>query len=308
MISKEAIGDAYLRIGPYVRRTPVVSIDAVELGSTGSLVLKLEHLQHTGSFKPRGVFNSILSATLTDAGVAAVSGGNHGAAVGYAAGRLGVRSRVFVPSFVDPVKVDRMRGYGAEVQIRDTMALAFEACDEFCRETRALFIHPWDQVRTIEGQGTIGAEIEEQVPDLDTLLVAVGGAGLIGGIATWFDGRVKVIGVESEGTASLAVAMRAGHPDKIAPTGIAASALGAPEVGALGFEAAQRFVDRVVTVSDREIVEAQTRLWSTLRLIAEPGGVTALAALTSGRYVPGTTERVGVLVCGGNAEPAWFRQ
>lgn len=258
MITKEAIADALARIGTYVRRTPVVSLDAVEVGSSGRLTLKLEHLQHTGSFKPRGVFNSILSSPLPSGGVAAVSGGNHGAAVGYAGGTLGIQTRVFVPNFVDPVKVDRMRGHGADVQIRETMALAFEACEEYCRETAALFIHPWDQVRTIKGQGTIGVELEEQVPDLDTLLVAVGGAGLIGGIATWFAGRVRVIGVESEGTASLAAAMRAGHPERISPTGIAASALGAPEVGILGLEIAQRHVDRVLTVSDADIIDAQS--------------------------------------------------
>jgi threonine dehydratase len=289
-----------------VRRTPIVSADDAALCQTGQLVLKLEHLQHTGSFKPRGVFNSILSGDVPAAGVAAVSGGNHGAAIGYAAGKLGVGARVFVPSFADATKVDRIRGYGTDVQIAETMAAAFEECAAYCRDTGALFIHPWDQERTIEGQGTIGVELEEQEPRLDTLLVAVGGAGLIAGIATWFEGRVRLIGVESEGTASLAAALRAGRPSKIVPAGIAASALGAPEVGALGFEVAQRYVETVLTVSDADIREAQVRLWSSLRLIAEPGGVTALAALTSGRYVPRQQERVGVLICGGNAELGWF--
>lgn len=305
MISRDSIAEAYSRIAEHIRHTPVVSVDDANFNGA-SVWLKLEHLQYTGSFKPRGVFNSLLGTDLPPGGVVAVSGGNHGAAVGYAATRLGIASRIFVPSFVDEVKVDRMRGYGARVDICETMPDAFRSADDYCREEGAKFIHPWDQVETINGQGTIGLEIEEHVPDLDTLLVAVGGGGLIGGIAAWYGGRIKIVSVESTGTPTLATALEQGQPCRIVPSGIAASALGAPEIGALGFEIARRLVDRAIVVPDEAITDAQARLWRSMRLVAEPGGVTALAAVTSGQYVPAPGEKIGVLICGGNAEPDWF--
>ncbi len=306
MISRAGISAAYGRIKDQIRRTPVISVNDPALGGQTELWLKLESLQHTGSFKPRGVFNSIYGAAIPAAGVVAVSGGNHGAAVGYGAKRAGVASRVFVPSYVELVKVDRMKGFGAQVVVCGSIQNAFEQAASYCEQTGAVFIHPYDQLGTVEGQGTVGLEIEEQLPQIDTLLVAVGGGGLIGGIAAWYEGRIKIVGVETEGTATLASALKAGQPVTIKPSGLAAGALGASEIGQLSFDVASKWVDHVVVVSDDDLIEAQRRLWQSMRVIGEPGGVTALAALTSGLYQPEAGEKVGIIVCGGNADPGWF--
>jgi threonine dehydratase len=305
---RHSIEAASGRIAAHVRKTPVIEPKDRRLCPGGSLVLKLEQLQFTGSFKARGAFNSILSAPAGLDRVVAVSGGNHGAAVAFAAANTGLSCTVFAPELAGHVKLARMRALGADVEVCSDIGTAFARAETFCRQTDALFVHPYDQLATIEGQGTVGSEWETQSADLDTLLVAVGGGGLIAGIAAWFQGRVRIVAVESTGTATLAIGLRKGRDTRIEPFGIAASALGAQQVGAIAFDLASRFVDRALVVSDDDIIEAQRRLWESLRLVAEPGGVTALAALTSGAYRPSEAERVGVLVCGANADPNWFVQ
>ncbi len=307
MITATDIKTAHDRIRAYVRTTPVVEIDGPALGLGHPVSLKLEHMQHTGSFKPRGAFNALLSGSLPDAGVVAASGGNHGAAIAYAAGVLGVPAKIFLPEFTVPVKVDRIRGYGATVEIVGTeFTQTLAAVQDYANNTGAITVHAYDQSETVAGQGSLGVEIEQQLPDLDVLLISVGGGGLIGGITAWFDGRVRIVAVESEGTATLATALQNGPDAEITATGIAASALGAPTIGAICYDLAKRLVHQSVTVSDAAIVEAQRRLWAAARIVAEPGGVTALAALTAGAYQPDPGEKVGVLICGANAEPDWF--
>jgi len=301
-----AIRNAWSRIGPHVRQTPVILPADKHLGPEEALWLKLEHLQHTGSFKARGAFNAILGAARRPESVVAVSGGNHGAAVAFAAARIGIPAIVFAPKLAGEVKIARMRSFGAQVEIREDIGIAFADAEEMCRTTGALFVHPFDQPATIEGQGTIGMEFEEQLPGLDTLLVAVGGGGLIGGIAAWYQGKVRIVAVETAGTATLATSLKDGPHARIVPSGIAASALGAQHIGTIAFDLCRRYVHDALVVSDQDLVEAQRRLWSSLRIVGEPGGVTALAALTSGAYVPAAGERVGVLICGANADPGWF--
>ncbi len=278
------------------------------MGVGHRLTLKLEHLQLTGSFKVRGAFNNLLGADLTEAGVVAISGGNHGAAVARAATQLGVKSTVFVPGMIaNEVKIARMRGFGAEVVIAEgSVDQAFHACDDFANESGALPVHPYGTPATLAGQGTVGLELERQAPDLDTLFVSVGGGGLIGGIAAWYAGRVKVIAVETTGTSSLDKTLKGTLPADFAVSGISASGLGASSIGDLPLEIIRAHVAENIVVTDEDVIEAQRRLWSAARLVCEPGGVTALAALTAGIYTPKKDERIGVLLCGGNAEPDWF--
>lgn len=303
---RASIRNAWNRIGPHVRRTPVIQPADKHLGSELTLWLKLEHLQHTGSFKARGAFNAILGAAPRPECVVAVSGGNHGAAVAFAATRIGIPAIVFAPKLAGEVKIARMRSFGAQVEIREDIGVAFADAAQMCRMTGALFVHPFDQPATIEGQGTVAMEFEEQLPGLDTLLVAVGGGGLIAGIAAWYQGSARIVAVETEGTATLATSLKEGPDARIIPSGIAASALGAQHIGKIAFDLCRRHVHDAVIVSDADLLDAQRRLWSSLRIIGEPGGVTALAALTSGAYVPEADERVGVLICGANADPGWF--
>lgn len=303
-ITPAAIAATDARIRNRIRRTAVLEIDAAELGlASGRLVLKLELLQHTGSFKARGAFSALTSGSVPAAGVAAASGGNHGAAVAYAAGALGIKACIFVPSISSPAKIARIRGYGAELVVdgeRYVDALARAAT--YVAQSGARQIHAYDQVETILGQGTLARELEEQAPHLDTLLVASGGGGLIGGIAAWFEGRVRVVAVEPEGAPTLHMALAAGRPVDAPQGSIAADSLAPLQVGQLMFPIAQRHVERAVLVDDAAIAEAQCRLWDRLRLVAEPGGATALAALISGAYTPRAGETVGVLVCGGNTD------
>ncbi|MGE0698499.1 MAG: threonine/serine dehydratase [Hyphomicrobiaceae bacterium] len=289
-------------IARHVRRTPAIDLDAAELGLTSfPLTLKLEQMQHSGSFKARGAFASLLAGSVPPVGVAAASGGNHGAAVAFAARALGIPARIFVPSISSPAKLERIRAYGADLAVTgERYADALAACEAWCAQTGARSIHAYDQPETILGQATLGRELDEQSPGLDTLLVAVGGGGLIGGIAAWFRGRVRLIGVEPEGAPSLHMALAAGRPVDAPQGSIAADSLAPLQVGRLMFPLARAFVDRVVLVPDEAIREAQRRLWDRLRLVAEPGGATALAALVAGGYLPASGERVGVLVCGGN--------
>lgn len=305
MISREEIAEASARIGHRVRHTPV--IETADFDLPAPVWLKLESLQYTGSFKLRGAFNAMLAARKKlSTGVVTASNGNHGAAVAYAAAALGTPARVFVPTFAIATRVDQLRGLGATVDLMPTLAEARAAARAYQHESGAVYIDPDDQIETVAGHGTVGMEIEEQMPRPDTVLVPVGGGGLIGGIAAWFAGGVRMVAVESDGTATLATALKDGPDAEITPAGIAASALGASRVSRLAYEICKRYVDRSVIVSDAAIVKAQRRLWDRLRLVAEPGGVAALAALTSGAYLPDPSERIMVVICGANADPNWF--
>ncbi|HEY5578616.1 MAG TPA: threonine/serine dehydratase [Acidimicrobiia bacterium] len=288
------------RIAGHVLRTPVMDIDL-----DGSRVgLKLELVQYTGSFKLRGALNRILSGEVPEAGVIAASGGNHGLAVAYGAGRLGHRVEIFVADVTPAVKVERLRAYGAEVTVAGGFyADALAASEVRARQTGALVVHAYDQVEVVAGQGTVGKEITEQVGDVDTILVAVGGGGLIGGIAGWAAGALRVVGVEPIGCPTLSSALDAGRPVEVEVGGVAADSLGARVVGQIGLDLSTRFVDRVVLVTDDEIRAAQRFLWHHHHLVSEPGGATALAALLAGRYRPTRLERVVALVCGSNTDP-----
>jgi len=308
LIDRAGIEAAERLIRPYIRRTPVIRVEAGDLGVSGEpLVLKLEFLQHTGSFKPRGAFASLLSRPAPPAGVVAASGGNHGAAVAYAAMRLGIRATIFVPQVTAPAKLERIRGYGAELIVSGALyADALRASHDFAERHGALQIHAYDQPETLLGQGTVGCEIAADAPEIDTLLVAAGGGGLIGGIAAWYQGRIRLVAVEPEGAPTLHNALAAGHPVDAPAGGIAADSLAPARVGTLMFPLAQRFVERAVLVEDAAIRDAQRRLWSALRIAAEPGGAAAMAALISGRYRPVPGERIGVVLCGANTDAIDF--
>jgi threonine dehydratase len=302
-ISQEDIAAAARLIRPHIRRTPVIEVSGADFGLDAmDLSLKLELLQHSGSFKARGAFANLLMREVPPVGVVAASGGNHGAAVAYAAMQIGVPAKIFVPSISSSVKVDRIRAYGADLVVGgERYADALAACDAWLVRSGALPVHAFDQRETLLGQGTIGMELEEQIADLDTLLVAVGGGGLIGGIAAWCAGRIKVVGVEPEAAPTLSKALEAGRPVDAAAGGIAADSLAPRRVGELVFPIAQSYVERVVLVTDEAIQGAQEALWKTLRVVAEPGGAAALSALLSGRYRPGPAERVAVVISGGNS-------
>jgi threonine dehydratase len=302
-VTPSDIRAACTRIAPHVRRTPVIRVAARDFGLAldPPLTFKLEFLQHTGTFKPRGAFNNLLSRDVPVAGVAAASGGNHGAAVAYAARELGHKATIFVPEVSSPVKIARIRSYGADVRVGGARyADALDACNAFIAQTGALSVHAYDAPETIAGQGSVGLEWEEDAPGLDTVLVAVGGGGLISGIAAWYGRRVKVVGVEPEGSRALHASLEAGKPVDVTVESIAADSLGARNTGQLVYDIAKQNVDHVALVPDAAIVEAQHLLWDRLRIAAEPGGAAALAALISGRYAPDLSEKVGVLLCGAN--------
>lgn len=302
MITQAEIENASQRIAGYVRKTPVMTLETNIWGTSGLIALKLEQLQHTGSFKVRGAFNRLLSQRVPAAGVIAASGGNHGAAVAYAARQLGYHAEIFVPEISSVVKVERLRHYGAQVTIvGSNYAEALLASGWRARETGALVVHAYDQPEVVTGQGTLGYELAQQLPNVDTVLVAVGGGGLISGIASWFRGARRVIGIESEHTASMFEALRAGHPVDVEVSGIAADALGATHVGQIAFSIASQYVERVILVSDDAIRSAQRTLWNDLRIVAEPSGAAAVAALIEGLYKPAPGENVAVVICGGNA-------
>jgi threonine dehydratase len=267
--------------------------------------LKLELLQHAGSFKPRGAFNALLSQPIPKAGVAAASGGNHGAAVAYAAKQLALKARIFVPEIAAPAKIAVIRSHGAEVVIGGARyADAQDACDRHVAGSGALRVHPFDADATITGQGTVALEWEEDAPDLDTVLVAVGGGGLIAGLASWWSGRVKVVGVEPEGSRALHAALEAGGPVDVTVESLAADSLGARNTGERVYRICRDTVDHVALVTDDAIRDAQRALWRDWRMATEPGGAAALAALVSGAYKPRSGERVGVLLCGANLDLA----
>jgi threonine dehydratase len=305
MTTRASILAANARIASYVRHTPTLQLAGSDLGLSYPVTLKLELLQHAGSFKPRGAFNRMLSATLPAAGVIAASGGNHGAAVAYAARALGVTAEIFVPVLTPAAKVDRIASYGARVvQIGEAYADALAASRSRQAETGALEVHAYDHADVLAGQGTVGREFEHDAPDLTHVIVATGGGGLIGGIAAWYAGSVAVISAEPEGCPALHDALRAGAPVAAPVGGLAADSLGARQVGALMFPIAAQYVAAAVLVPDEAIAAAQRLIWDRLRLIAEPGGATALAALLCGAFKPPHGARVGVLLCGGNTDPS----
>jgi threonine dehydratase len=307
MTSPQQIQDAGRRIAGYVRRTPVIALEDGVFGCSARIVLKLESLQHAGSFKPRGAFNCVLSSKVPEAGIVAASGGNHGAASAYVAQQLGYRAEIFVPTISSPAKVERLRNFGAHVNIGGrNYAEALALSRIRVAETGALSVHAYDDPNTLAGAGTLGMELEEQAGELDSVLIAVGGGGLIGGVAAWFQKRVRVIGVEPEKAPTLTKALEAGAPLDVPTGGVAADSLGATRAGDLMFPIAQQFIERMVLVSDDDIRRAQAELWKTLRVAAEPGGATVLAAILSGAYQPQPGERMALVICGGNTELASF--
>jgi threonine dehydratase len=310
MISPEQIRSTHEAIRPHIRRTPVIEIDGRDFGlDVSGLALKLESLQHAGSFKVRGAFTNLIMRKVPDGGVVAASGGNHGAAVAFAAMKRGVPAKIFVPSVASPAKLQQITDYGASLVLAgQRYADALAASEAWTVHSGAMPIHAFDQVETLLGQGTLGLELESQAPDLTTLLVAVGGGGLIAGMAAWYAGRIRIVGVEPDQAPTLTRALEAGRPVDAEAGGIAADSLAPRRVGELVFPIVQRYVERTVLLPDDAIRDAQRRLWTTLRIVAEPGGAAALAALLSRRYLPRPDERVGVLICGGNTTAVHFDQ
>jgi len=309
-ITRERIVATERLIRPHIRRTPVIEVGGADFGlDASSICFKLELMQHSGSFKIRGAFANLLMRNVPPVGVAAASGGSHGVAVAYAASRLGVPARIFVASIASPAKIARIRDYRAELVVGGELyADALAASEIFVAESGALAVHAFDQTETLLGQGTLALELEGQVSDLDTLLVPVGGGGLIGGVAAWFERKVRVVAVEPEASPTMYRALAAGRPVDAEAGGIAAESLAPRRIGELVFPIARDHVDRVVLVSDDAIRAAQRALWDVIRVVAEPGGAAAFAALLSGRYQPGKSERVGVVVSGGNTVAVDFER
>ncbi len=300
-VGRSEIEEAAARIEGRVRCTPVMEVEIAGI----TVVAKLELLQHTGSFKPRGAFNRILATDIPAAGVVAASGGNHGLAVAHVARELGLAATIFVPAVTPAVKKDRMAALGATVVVEgEIYDDALEASRRHIAGTGAIEIHAYDHELTVAGQGTMAREIGWQVPGTDSILVAVGGGGLIAGVAAWVQDSARVISIEPESIPAMARALEAGAPVQVGVSGIAADSLGAKAIGAVPFDVAGRWVREAVLVTDEAIREAQRFWWSTARLVVEPGGATATAALLSGAYRPGPGEKVVVVVCGSNTDPA----
>ena len=304
MIERCAVTEAASRIYQYIRHTPLLRVTGDQFSTSAPVALKLELLQHTGSFKPRGAFNRLLATPVPPQRVIAASGGNHGAAVAYAARVLGITAEIFVPAGAPAAKIARIAGYGARVvQGGETYADALAASRLRQAETGALEVHAYDHADVLAGQGTVGRELEQDAPELTHILVATGGGGLIGGIAAWYAGSASVISVEPEGCPALHDALAAGQPVNAPVGGVAADSLGARQVGADMFPLARRFVSAAVLVPDEAILAAQRMLWERFRLVVEPGGATAAAALLSGLFQPPAGAQVGVVVCGANTDP-----
>lgn len=307
-ITRAAIDAVHPVIAPHVRETPVVRVAAEDFGLAGApIAIKLELLQHAGSFKPRGAFANLLLRDVPKAGVVAGSGGNHGAAVAYAAQRLGVPVRIFVPTFASPAKIALIRSYGVDLVVEgERYADALALSEAWVAQSGALPVHAFEQHETLLGQGTVAREFAAQAPDATTWLVAVGGGGLIGGMAAWAAGDKKIVAVEPEAAPTLHMARAAGRPVDAPAGGIAGDSLAPKRVGEIMFPIAQRHVAESVLVPDDAIREAQRTLWRVLRVVAEPGGAAAFAALLSGAYKPAPHEHVGVLLCGGNTTAVDF--
>ena len=309
-IGPERIAACERLIRPHIRRTPIIEINAADFDlAPRPLCLKLELFQHSGSFKARGAFANLLMRKVPVAGVVAASGGNHGVAVAYAAMRLKVPAKIFIPTIASPAKVARIREYGADLVIEgDRYADALAASERWADKSGAMPVHAFDQDETILGQGTLGMELEEQAPSIDTLLVPVGGGGLIAGTAAWYGGRIKILGVEPIAAPTLTKALAAGHPVDAEAGGVAADSLAPRRVGERVFPIVKAHVRGVVLVADDAILRAQKALWLMLRIVAEPGGAAALSALLSGGYHPEAGERVGILVSGGNSTAVDFER
>jgi threonine dehydratase len=307
-ITRERITATEVVIRPFVRRTPLVEAEMADFGlPAGTLTFKLELLQHSGSFKARGAFANLLLRKAPPAGVVAASGGNHGVAVAYAAHRLGVPATIFIPDVASPAKQERIKGYGAQLVIAGSLyADALAASQSHIERTGTMPIHAYDQTETLLGQGTVGLELEQDAPEIDTFLVAVGGGGLIGGIAAWYGRRIRIVAVEPEAAPTLYTALKAGRPVDAPAGGIAADSLAPRKVGELMFPIARDNVADDVLVTDDAIRQAQEALWSNLRVVTEPGGAAAFAALLSRRYKPESGERVAVLLCGANTTAVKF--
>ena len=295
-------------IREYVRTTPVLQLSGADFGlAPFALWLKLEHLQHSGSFKARGAFTNALRREIPAAGLVAASGGNHGAAVAFVARRLGVPAKIFVPEVSSPAKIGRIREYGADLVVGgERYADAYAASEVYAAQSGALAIHAFDSFETLLGTGTVALEIDAQTAGVDTVLAGVGGGGLIGGIAAWYAGRTAVVGVEPQEAPTLTNALRAGEPADAPAGSIAADSLAPRRVGAAIFPVLREHVDRCLLVSDDEIRRAQHALWDIARIVAEPGGAAAFGALLCGRYVPGRGERVAVVVSGANTTAVDF--
>ena len=304
-VIRDAIAAAHERIAAHVRHTPLLPLNAHAFGLEAQIKFKLEFLQHAGSFKSRGAFNTLIKKAKPQTSVTAASGGNHGAAVAFAARALGLQAKIFVPEISAPIKIATIRNFGAEAVVGGAIFDdAYAACLNYQKESGALLVHPFDAIETLEGQGTIAKEWEEDGPLPDTVLIACGGGGLIGGMASWWQGRVKVVGIEPQGSCCLHAALEAGSPVPVEVKSVAADSLGARTVGRLAFDIAKEAVDHVALVDDEAIRNAQKILWRDFRIMSEPGGAAALAALLSGAYKPQKGEHVGVLLCGANVDPA----
>jgi len=307
-ITRASIDAAAELIRPFIRETPIIEIAASDIGLDGApIIFKLEFMQRSGTFKARGAFYNLLTRGGPGQGVVAASGGNHGAAVAYAAQKLDRPAHIFVPSISSPAKIAKIKAAGAEVHVGGAVyAEALRISEDWIARTGDMPVHAYDQPETLIGQGTVAAELRRQAPEAETLLVSVGGGGLIGGIAAYYRNDIKVIGVEPERAPTLRRALDAGAPLDVAVSGLAADSLGAARLGGNVYPIVREFLADALLVTDDEIRAAQRALWDTLRVVVEPGGAAAFAALLSGRYRPGASERVAVLLCGANTTAVDF--
>lgn len=289
-------------IGPHIRATPTIEVPGQEIGIDATLILKLEYLQHSGSFKARGATHFVAAEQIADDGVVAASGGNHGAAVAWAARRFGHDAHIFVPTTATPAKVDRLRTYGATVHEEGAVyGEAFAASRRYLETHRATAIHAYDDPVVVAGAGTCARELDREAPGLDAVILACGGGGLAAGTAAWYGDRTEVVAVETTGTAAYAAAVAAGEPTDISVSGIAADALGAPRVGATPFRLLRSVGTTSVVVADSDVTAARAHLWTWLRVLVEPAAATPLAALMSGAWSPRSPHaRVGIVLCGAN--------
>jgi threonine dehydratase len=309
VISRDNIRQCYDTIRPYIRRTPVIQVDLAELDESATALptgtLKLEQLQCAGAFKARGAFTNLLLRDVPPAGVVAASGGNHGVAVAYAAHRLSIPAKIFVPTVSAPTKIERIRQLGADLVVTgDRYADALAAAQDWEQSSGAMSVHAYDQRETILGQGTLGLELAEQAASLDTVLVPVGGGGLLAGVASWFAGDVRVIAVEPEGAPTLSYARAAGQPTDAPAGSVAADALAPRRVGELVFPITESYVDDVLLVDDASILAGQRALWQAFRVAAEPAASVGIAALLAGAYKPAPGEHVAVVITGANMSPS----
>jgi threonine dehydratase len=309
VISRDDIGVTHDTIRPWIRRTPVLRVELSDLdpaqAGLPAVTFKLEQLQCAGSFKARGAFANLLLREVPAAGVVAASGGNHGVAVAYAAHRRNVPARIFVPTVSAPAKMERIRQLGADLVVTgDRYADALAAAQEWMGSSGAMSVHAYDQRETLLGQGTLALELAGQAGELDTVLVPVGGGGLIGGVAAWFGGQVRVIGVEPDGAPTLTRARAEGRPTDAPAGSVAADALAPRRVGELMFPITQAYVEDVVLVDDASILAAQQALWRAARIAAEPAASVGVAALLSRAYKPAPGEHVAVVITGANMTPS----